>query len=67
MDWVVSIGSAIVLWMYGNKYRFAPVAGMIMQAMWCVFAYTDNHTGFYPLAVVFAAVHYRNFRKWNTL
>jgi len=65
MDWVVSIGSALVLWMYGNKLRSAPICGILMQIVWATWGYMDDLYAFYPLAVIFSAVHWRNYKKWS--
>ena len=62
--WLTLIG-AILLWAYGNKYRFAPLLGILVQANLALYAVATKQYGFLASALIYAIVHVRNQREWS--
>lgn len=60
----VSVYAILVLWLMGNKTKWAPVAGVIGQIVWYAYAINDKQYGLLPGITVFTIIHIRNTFKW---
>jgi hypothetical protein len=65
MDWILSILSTIMLWMMGNKNKFAPILGVITQILWIYYAIAIHQYGLLVGTIAYLIVHIRNAIKWN--
>lgn len=65
MDWVLSAISMIMLWMMGNKNRYAPVVGIFAQILWIYYAISLGQYGLLIGTIGYLIIHIRNTVKWN--
>ena len=65
MTWFISVLGIVLLVMYGNKSRFAPVFGIIVQLTWGGYVIATEQWGLLLGAVAFAVVHFRNWMLWR--
>ena len=65
MTWIISILGIILLVLYGNKSRLAPVFGIFVQLVWGGYVIVTEQWGLLLGAIAFAVVHYRNWRLWK--
>lgn len=64
MDWLLSGLSIAVLWLMGNKTKWAPVVGLITQVVWIVYVFRIGEMGLMVGVLAYTAVHARNAYKW---
>jgi len=64
LDWLLSIGSISLLWLMGNRWKYAPLYGAFFQIFWFLYIYQTKHWGLLPGAIVYTLVHLRNAIKW---
>jgi|WetSurMetagenome_2_1015567.scaffolds.fasta_scaffold907111_1 hypothetical protein len=65
LAWVLSFTSAIMLWMMGNKNKYAPLVGIGNQVLWIVYTVVTKQYGLIPGVLIYLIVHIRNYIKWN--
>jgi hypothetical protein len=65
MAWVLSITSAVMLWLMGSKSVWGPRLGLLNQVLWLVYAISLKEWGLIPGVVLYAVVHCRNIIKWE--
>lgn len=65
MDWILSLCSAVMLWLMGNKSIWGPRVGLAVQVLWLYFAIDSGNYGLILGVAMFALVHFRNIRKWS--
>jgi len=65
MAWLLSGTSAVMLWMMGNKSRYAPWVGLGNQVLWTFYAVSTKQWGLLPGVILYAVIHARNAWKWN--
>ena len=63
-SWIAGSMSVIVLILMGNKWRYAPLVGVITQIVWIVYVIVERQWGLIPCVVAYTIVHIRNSRKW---
>ena len=61
----LSVASMIHLWLMVNKWKWAPLVGIILQLVWVYFAFAEKQHGFLIGSVGFMIVHIRNHIKWT--
>ena len=65
MSWILSGISVLMIWLMGNKNKYAPLVGLVGQIAWIYYAIFDvKDYGLISGAVVFIFVHGRNLIKW---
>lgn len=67
LQWVLSIQSAIMLWLMGNGSKIGPAVGLFGQTVWIAYALRTKQYGLIPGIAMFTVVHSRNLAKlWTT-
>lgn len=64
MDYAVSALSVVLLWLMGNKWKFAPLFGIAIQGLWIYYAISVKQYGLLIGSVAYLIVHIRNTFKW---
>ena len=64
MDWILSGTSALMLWLMGNKSRYAPLIGLGNQCLWILYALRIRQYGLLPGIAAYTVIHARNAWKW---
>ena len=65
MTWLLSITSVIMLWLMGNKNKYAPYVGIGNQVLWVVYVISTKQYGLLLGVLMYLIVHIRNATKWN--
>ena len=65
MSWLLSITSVIMLWMMGNKNRYAPIVGIFNQILWIIYVIMKKDWGLLIGVLLYLTVHIRNTIKWR--
>jgi hypothetical protein len=65
MDWILSIVSMVMLWMMGNKNKYAPFIGIIAQVLWIYYAISLKQYGLLVGTIGYLVIHIRNAVKWQ--
>jgi hypothetical protein len=66
MDWILSALSMAMLWMMGNKNRFAPLVGIFAQLLWIYYVISTAQYGLIVGVIGYLVIHIRNAAKWNS-
>jgi len=66
LSWVLSLMSALMLWLMGNGSRWGPKIGLINQVLWAIYAIWLGQFGLLPGVIIFAVIHLRNLRRMPT-
>ena len=53
------------IYLTGKRIRFGWMVGLLTSGLWCVYAVATAQYGFIMSAVVFAVIHYKNWRAWG--
>lgn len=64
MDWILSLLSCIMLWMMGNRNKYAPLLGIFAQVLWIYYAISLKQYGLLLGALLYTVVHIRNTILW---
>lgn len=56
--------SMLMLWMMGNKNKFAPFIGIVAQILWIYYAISLKQYGLLFGTVGYLVIHGRNAYKW---
>lgn len=64
MQWILSICSVVMLWMMGNKYKYAPLIGIVVQVLWIFYAISLKQYGLLIGVITYMFVHMRNAYLW---
>jgi len=65
MSWILSITSVIMLWLMGNKNKYAPFVGIGNQVLWVIYVLMTKQHGLLLGVVMYLVVHIRNAMKWR--
>jgi hypothetical protein len=65
MDWILSIISMVMLWLMGNKNKYAPLIGILSQVLWIYYAISIKQYGLLIGTIGYLIIHIRNAVKWN--
>lgn len=49
----------------GRKLRIGWIVGMATSVLWFVYGLATDQYGFLISAIVFGAIHFRNWRAWS--
>jgi hypothetical protein len=61
----LSSSSLIHMWLMGNKWKYAPLLGIVLQLCWAYYGvFIINDYGFLIGSIGFTIVHIRNAIKW---
>jgi len=63
-SWIAGTLSVFVLILMGNKWRWAPIVGIITQIAWIIYVVIDKQWGLAPCVAAYLIVHIRNSVKW---
>lgn len=64
MSWLLSATSGLMLWMMGNKSKYAPLVGLGNQVLWLIYALQLRDYGLLPGVILYAIIHARNAVRW---
>ena len=64
ISYILSIASLIHMWLMGNRWKWAPLCGVLLQFGWFYYAFAERQEGFVIGAIGFTIVHLRNHIKW---
>ena len=67
MSWLLSITSVIMLWLMGNKNKYAPYVGIFNQGLWIFYVITTKQYGLLLGVIMYLVVHIRNAVKWRNI
>jgi len=65
VDWILSAISMVMMYMMGNKNRFAPVVGIACQILWIYYAISLKQYGLLIGTIGYLVIHIINTFKWN--
>ena len=65
MTWVLSATSLIVLWLMGNKSKWANRLGLLNQVLWTVYAVSTKQYGLIPGVLAYSIIYVINIWKWE--
>jgi len=65
LSWLLSITSATMLWLMGNKSKWGPRLGLLNQILWIAYAVWLQQWGLLPGVILYAIIHGRNMRRWS--
>jgi len=65
MQWILSACSILMLWLMGNKNRYAPIFGIFVQILWIIYAISLAQYGLLIGVIGYMFVHIRNTYLWN--
>jgi hypothetical protein len=65
LAWGMSLFGFMAWWLYGNKSKYGPWAGLIHQAVVLAYTVATGHYGLLPGIVLFVFVHIRNYKLWT--
>lgn len=68
LSFVVPGATLAKSWVYGNKWKWAPLYGMIIQVGWIFYTFMLgwNALGMIILSIILFFVEMRNFFKWRS-
>ena len=64
MTYTMSALSIAMIWLMGNKWKYAPIIGLINQIFWVIYVIDRSEYGLMPMAVAYTIIHARNCYKW---
>ena len=53
------------IWLTGKKLRVGWIIGLATSALWFVYGFATEQYGFIISALVFGAIHFKNWRAWS--
>lgn len=63
--WLLSAAGLTVLWLAGNRRRFAWALGVAIQGLWATYAITTDQPGFLVSVAAYGTVYARNWWRWR--
>lgn len=64
MTWILSATSGLMLWLMGNKNKYAPYVGILNQVLWVIYTIQSKQWGLLPGVLIYLIIHIRNAYKW---
>ena len=64
MDYFLSVLSVAHLWLMGNKWKYAPMFGIVVQVIWIYYSISSRQYGLLIGSCVYLLVNIRNTFKW---
>lgn len=65
-SWILLACGIIGIWNAGNKKSWGWLIGIGVQVLWFTYAVVSDQNGFIFQSMLYAAVYYRNYRRWQT-
>ena len=65
IQWVLSALLILNLWLMGNKSIWGPITGVIVQVIWCFYAFATHQYGLAPGVIILTIIQIRNWVKWS--
>ena len=62
---ITSILTIMTFWLMGNKWKYAPIAGILAQIFWIAFVIMTRSWGLGIAAVFILYIHIINLIKWT--
>lgn len=66
LPWVLSANTLYVMFLAGNKRKYAWLLGLAGQLLWLVWIVLVQAWGLLPMNIGLWIVYYRNHLKWRT-
>ena len=66
INWIASLTAIISIWLYGNKWNYAPYFGLFSQVFWWAFTYLHDIISMYVLCGFMTITHIRNIFKMRS-
>ena len=60
----ISLSSLTMMWLMGNKNKYAPLVGLFNQVLWITLVLITKQWGLMIGVVAYTIVHARNLYKW---
>lgn len=64
MQIIISIMSIAMIVLMGNKWKHAPLIGLINQIFWAIYLISTKQYGLMISTAAYTFVHIRNYYKW---
>jgi hypothetical protein len=65
MSYIMSIMSLVLLYLMGNKWKYAPLFGVVLQVLWFYYSIVIvKDMGLLIGVVGYTVIHVRNSIKW---
>ena len=58
---LAAISAVVTVWVYCNKYNYAPLNGMVSNIIWITWSLLSDSYYMLLMCVVFTCLHIRNF------
>lgn len=65
VPWMLSVLTLTMMWMIGNKNRYAWHLGLANQVLWLTWIITVRSWGLLILTCCLIVMYIRNLRKWS--
>lgn len=65
LPWVLSVGTLIIHWLAGNKWKYTYLLGLGNQAIWFLWVFMSENYGFLPLNIFLSLIYIRNHIRWT--
>lgn len=65
LSWIISITSVIMIYLMGNKWKYAPLLGIFNQVLWYVLILQTKQYGLFLGVTGYTVIHIRNMLKWS--
>lgn len=67
MTYLMSLLSIAMIWLMGNKWKHAPLIGLINQILWFAYIFDRKEWGLLLMTIAYTVIHFRNWIKWRKL
>lgn len=64
LSWIISITSIIMIYLMGNKWKYAPILGIFNQILWYILILNSKQYGLLLGVTGYTIIHIRNMLKW---
>ena len=65
LPWLLSAITLYMMFLAGNKSKYAWLIGLINQALWLIWIVASSAWGLLPMNIGLWVVYTRNHLKWN--
>ena len=64
LTWIISITSITMIYLMGNKWKYAPLLGIFNQILWYILILDSKQWGLLLGVTGYTVIHIRNLVKW---
>jgi len=64
MTYIMSVLSIAMIYLMGNRWKYAPIVGLINQTLWIYYTISKQEWGLAPMVIAYTVIHARNSFKW---